>query len=88
MEKSFDRNKAFVSIQSTMGSTILTNKKSELQDPKSINVISEFAKVNRLGFYTKDQLLNLMDPLIEKSKNIVAINPEDFYRQLKLEIAA
>ena len=87
MEKSFDRNKAFVSIQSTMGSTILTNKKSELQDPKSINVISEFAKVNRLGFYTKDQLLNLMDPLIEKSKNIVAINPEDFYRQLKLEIA-
>ncbi len=87
MEKSFDRNKAFVSIQSTMGSTILTNKKSELQDPKSINVISEFAKVNRLGFYTKDQLLNLMDPLIEKSKNIVSTNPEDFYRQLKLEIA-
>ena len=88
MEKSFDRNKAFVSIQSTMGSTILTNKKSELQDPKSINVISEFAKVNRLGFYTKDQLLNLMDPLIEKSKNIVGTNPEDFYRKLKLEITS
>jgi hypothetical protein len=88
MEKAFDRNKAFVSIQSTMGSTILANKKSELQDPKSINMISEFAKINRLGFYTKDQLLNLMDPLIEKSKNIVATNPEDFYRKLKLELTS
>jgi hypothetical protein len=71
-----------------MGSTILAKKKSELQDPKSINMISEFAKVNRLGFYSKDQLLNLMDPLIEKSKNIVATNPEDFYRKLKLEITS
>lgn len=87
LETSFDRNSFFKSIQNSMAEQILTQKKKELANPEIVTIFSELARTNRLGFYTKEESLQLIDQIIEKSKGIQSNTPEDFYKKISLELS-
>lgn len=86
-EAAFDRNSFFKSVLPSMPSEILKKKKEEYKNPANVNLISEFAKMDRLGFYSTSEIYGLFDILAEKSKGIQANSPEDFYKKIKVEIA-
>lgn len=88
MESTFDRNSFFLKFQNALPVHLLQSKKNEMLDPKKFNLISELAKMGRLGFYTSaNELYNLFDPILEKVKTLQANTPEDFYKKIKPEIA-
>lgn len=88
MEENFDRNLFFSRYQGTFPQHLLESKRAEMLDPLKLNLISELAKLNRLGFYqSQTEVYNLITPMIEKTKVTQANSPEDFYKKMKAELA-
>jgi hypothetical protein len=85
--KSYDRKVFFPEVKNNMLETYLSDLKKDLLNPEKITILSEFEKVNRLGFYKKEELVGLVDKIKSMALNFSSLTPEDLMTKIKTELS-
>jgi hypothetical protein len=84
--KSYDRKIFYPEVKNKMLETYLRDLKQTLADPNKVTILSEFEKVNRLGFYKKDELISMVENIKSVAQGFTSQTPEDFMLKLKAEL--
>lgn len=87
-EGAYNQKQFFNLYQVPFATTLLNDKKKEMTAPTAVNLISEFAKQGRLGFYkSAGELFSFFDQFSEKIKSFPSSSPDDFFKKVKTEIS-
>lgn len=86
MESSFDRNTFFTELQGRFPTELLKTQQEDYRDKNKINLLQLLADDKKLGYFSLDELLGMMNPIIEFSKTIVAKTPEEYLKKIQIEI--
>lgn len=86
IDNSYNKNEYFTKIQNRWPRDILREKQDSYLKDTPENLLQFMKEQGSLGYYSIEELAEMMTPVIEFSQNLKASTPEEYFKKIKTEI--
>ena len=86
MDLNYQRNIFFNDMKADLPTKVITNLRDLLQGNDPLNSLNVYEEFKKLGYYSKSELGQMLNPIIEVTKSITAQTPEEYLSKIKIEI--
>jgi len=83
MEENYDRGNFFNLVKNVLPSGILVDQQMKYRDETQFNLLRGFHEEGRLGYFSLEELVIMIDPVNESIKTIESKNPEEHLKKIK-----
>jgi hypothetical protein len=86
MEGAYQRNEFFQQLKATFPAKLIQDRKQLYLGSSQENLLQTLEDLGKLGLHSRAELVAFMDPIIEYLPTVIARNPEEYLRKVKLEL--